>query len=264
MNYKSIELISLTSKQLNNYYVVNKFSNAKKYLNLIIGSKSNFDNQVFFKSSGIYCILYKKKLIYMGKHTGKKSVLDRWIKHLPTLTNRFINITFLTATKSLNKLIDSYIEGKKDLYQKIDNNIKTKIEHFQSKYYCEKSSKIFLDTLKDLKKITPDSKKKIIQMLTSEGCNQTINRFKFASINWNDFKYRNKYEIFNDFECHYFKFNGQKNITTKMFTKKYEDPCIINFKPFANKENFNKYFVEYKDLPSINIDKIGSYLKIFN
>ena len=76
----------------------------------------------------------------------------------------------------------------------------------------------------------------MIQLLTNEGSNTTINRLKFSLENWNEFKKKDSQNILDHFECVYFKYIGNKKLSKKTYKEQIEKRCIKEFKPFANSE----------------------------
>jgi hypothetical protein len=114
-------------------------------------SKTN-NNRAEFSGPGIYAILFRDQLIYVGKFLGKKTnpwsgdIRDtRWDKHLGSMTLRSRNISF--SKKSLDRIL----EGNKSYL------------------------------LDDIHKSNPQA------LLRDRGCLSTFNRFSFGSRHWNLF-----------------------------------------------------------------------------
>jgi len=227
---------------------------------------------------GIYAISFKNTLVYIGKHTAERADFTSRPKlHLQTFTNRFFELNYVRASKTkllfdhkknFNKILDmldnysisseEFIKIKKI----IDDEIALKLNEFSNKYkkifFENLDYKVIEDTFSVLKNIKYNHPKKYIQMLSDQGCSQTVNRLKFTSLFWENFKSRNVDNIFNDFLLHYFKRETKEKLEKNVFEEKFEKKCILKFKPFANKENFNKYI---QNKPSqINVIAIKSYL----
>jgi len=247
--------------------------------NLATATKKYSENDDGF-GYGLYFIFHKERLIYIGKYCGfKKNVAhERLYKHLASLTNRFEILNFVGASKekfynkkfTFTKLLRKQrkeLSSDQLAINEINKHIKEKQNKFITKYEKIKNKEIYTDTLKVLKEISIKDPVNRIQMLTSEGKNQTKNRLKFASLHWDEFKKADAKDIFNNFECYYLKFTkyNKSNKSKKFdsdFGKKYEKKCIENFWPFANKENFESYTVV--DPLKNNIKDIIKEIKKYN
>ena len=235
------------------------------------------------ESKGIYAIFFKDKLVYIGLHHGKGNVVDRWEKHIKSFTSRFLPLNFLSADKTkypdkknseftkfyknftYNKLIDYYQklqnDNEKIIIEKIlSEHIKLKKSELKNKYknILKKDHEIFIF----LNKITFVDDKKVIQLLTNEGSNTTVNRLKFCLQNWDEFKKKDNKNILDHFECVYFRYVGDKKISEKILENQVEKKCIKNFKPIANDEFTEENFKNYKQIITSNdqIIKISSFL----
>lgn len=212
---------------------------------------------------GIYSIHYKEKLIYIGRHNTQKNVVDRWEKHLKTLTGRFLPINFLGADKESNKVKKFYLHNcknlsfndllnlfHKQLLQKRDNiNSETdtfeKIKTIIEKHIEKKRNDLnvrYQNLIKGefdefFKNINAFSNKKIIQTLTGEGSVTSPNRFNFAIQNRNDFIKKNQNNIFEDFTFCFYKHFGEKIKNEKEFENKFEKPLIKYFSPETNNDS---------------------------
>lgn len=235
------------------------------------------------ESKGIYAIFFKDKLVYIGLHHGKGNVVDRWEKHIKSFTSRFLPLNFLSADKTkypdkknseftkfyknftYNKLIDYYQklqnDNEKIIIEKIlSEHIKLKKSELKNKYknILKKDHEIFIF----LNKITFVDDKKVIQLLTNEGSNTTVNRLKFCLQNWDEFKKKDNKNILDHFECVYFRYVGDKKISEKILKNQVEKKCIKNFKPLANDEFNEENLKNYKQIITSNdqIIKISSFL----
>jgi hypothetical protein len=235
------------------------------------------------ESKGIYVIFFKDKLVYIGLHHGKGNVVDRWEKHIKSFTSRFLPLNFLSADKTkypdkkkseftkfyknftYNKLIDYYQklqnDNEKIIIEKIlSEHIKLKKSELKNKYknILKKDHEIFIF----LNKITFVDDKKVIQLLTNEGSNTTVNRLKFCLQNWDEFKKKDNKNILDHFECVYFRYVGDKKISEKILENQVEKKCIKNFKPIANDEFNEENLKNYKQIITSNdqIIKISSFL----
>lgn len=235
------------------------------------------------ESKGIYAIFFKDKLVYIGLHHGKGNVVDRWEKHIKSFTSRFLPLNFLSADKTkypdkknseftkfyknftYNKLIDYYQklqnDNEKIIIEKIlSEHIKLKKSELKNKYknILKKDHEIFIF----LNKITFVDDKKVIQLLTNEGSNTTVNRLKFCLQNWDEFKKKDNNNILDHFECVYFRYVGDKKISEKILENQVEKKCIKNFKPIANDEFNEENLKNYKQIITSNdqIIKINSFL----
>jgi hypothetical protein len=235
------------------------------------------------ESKGIYAIFFKDKLVYIGLHHGKGNVVDRWEKHIKSFTSRFLPLNFLSADKTkypdkkkseftkfyknftYNKLIDYYQklqnDNEKIIIEKIlSEHIKLKKSELKNKYknILKKDHEIFIF----LNKITFVDDKKVIQLLTNEGSNTTVNRLKFCLQNWDEFKKKDNKNILDHFECVYFRYVGDKKISEKILENQVEKKCIKNFKPIANDEFNEENLKNYKQIITSNdqIIKISSFL----
>jgi len=235
------------------------------------------------ESKGIYAIFFKDKLVYIGLHHGKGNVVDRWEKHIKSFTSRFLPLNFLWADKTkypdnknseftkfyknftYNKLIDYYQklqnDNEKIIIEKIlSEHIKLKKSELKNKYknILKKDHEIFIF----LNKITFVDDKKVIQLLTNEGSNTTVNRLKFCLQNWDEFKKKDNKNILDHFECVYFRYVGDKKISEKILENQVEKKCIKNFKPIANDEFNEENLKNYKQIITSNdqIIKISSFL----
>ena len=235
------------------------------------------------ESKGIYAIFFKDKLVYIGLHHRKGNVVDRWEKHIKSFTSRFLPLNFLSADKTkypnkknseftkfyknftYNKLIDYYQklqnDNEKIIIEKIlSEHIKLKKSELKNKYknILKKDHEIFIF----LNKITFVDDKKVIQLLTNEGSNTTVNRLKFCLQNWDEFKKKDNNNILDHFECVYFRYVGDKKISEKILENQVEKKCIKNFKPIANDEFNEENLKNYKQIITSNdqIIKINSFL----
>jgi hypothetical protein len=207
------------------------------------------------ESHGVYAIFFKNKLTYIGLHFGKGNVVDRWEKHVKSLTCRFLPLNFLSAEReekslkkfknfTFNELIDQFnkesvSEKKNKIKDAISKHIKEKKEQLKDKYKVYEDHDNYADIFNYLKKIDANSKKKVIQLLTNEGSNTTKNRLKFCLDHWSDFKKSKPDDILSSFQAVYFKYFGKKNFSKKEFGNSFEKSLIKEFNPPANKE-FNK------------------------
>ena len=241
-----------------------KIHNSKlKYLNLKIRKKKN--KSIFQGSSdiprksleswGIYFMFFKTSLIYVGSYCGKKTVLERWEKHLKTDTTRFQRVNF------------EVIKGKA---QFIDQDRLEKLEFFKNKIIKNygkkdlKKSNIYKDIIEDILSINSSFPKKYLQIIANDGNNHSPNRFSVANYFWDDhLKNRGEDNIFNDFEFFYFKFENFKNFVSKnssheenkkKFQKFFEKPFIKKFSPPANatEDKKNKEFKIIQNISIIN------------
>ncbi len=263
-------------------------------LNLFYKKKEEFKDD---EGYGIYCLLFKDNLIYIGSHTSDKSVINRWYKHLITLTSRFQDVCFLRQESmdsfeeqeianilinkidikknkknqiTLNTVIDLKKKNEVSIpeYKKLVNLRFDKIKKIIKKTYNNeftKYSTIYEDIIDPICKIDCNDEKKIQKILTGGANAHSENRFKFSTLYWEIFKKRDEANIFDDFDCVYFKVGDIKKnkINKKEFQKKIEKKCIKEFRPFANEENFNFY---NQKIPSkIEINEISSFIgKIIN
>ena len=227
---------------------------------------------------GIYAISFKNNLIYIGQHTAKEADFTSRPKlHLQTFTNRFFEINYVTATKekiffnqkkSFNKILDmldNYSTSSEEfikIKKIIDDEITFKLDEFNNKYkkiiFENLDYKVIEDIFGVLKNIKYNHPKKHIQMLSDQGCSQTVNRLKFTSLFWENFKSRNVDNIFDDFLLYYFKRETKEKLEKKVFQEKFEHKCILKFKPFANDENFEKH--NQNEPSQIDVMGIKSYL----
>ena len=239
-----------------------KIHNSKlKYLNLKIRKKKN--KSIFQGSSGIprksleswgvYFMFFKTSLIYIGSYCGKKTVLERWEKHLKTDTTRFQRVNF------------EVINGKAPF---IDQDRLEKLEFFKNKIIKNygkkdlKKSNIYKDIIEDILSINSSFSKKYLQIIANDGNNHSPNRFRVANYFWDDhLKNRGENNIFNDFEFFYFKFENFKNFLSKnsshednkkKFQKFFEKPFIKKFSPPANTDE-DKKDKEFKIIHNISI-----------
>lgn len=239
-----------------------KIHNSKlKYLNLKMRKKKN--KSIFQGSSdiprtsleswGVYFMFFKTSLIYVGSYCGKKSVLDRWEKHLKTDTTRFQRVNF------------EVINGKAPF---IDQDRLEKLEFFKNKIIKNygkkdlKKSNIYKDIIEDILSINSSFSKKYLQIIANDGNNHSPNRFRVANYFWDDhLKNRGEDNIFNDFEFFYFKFENFKNFVSKNFSheenkrkfqKFFEKPLIKKFSPPANAAE-DKKNKEFKIIHNISI-----------
>lgn len=241
-----------------------KIHNSKlKYLNLKIRKKKN--KSIFQGSSdiprtsleswGVYFMFFKTSLIYVGSYCGKKTVLERWEKHLKTDTTRFQRVNF------------EVINGKAPF---IDQDRLEKLEFFKNKIIKNygkkdlKKSNIYRDIIEDILSINLSFSKKYLQIIANDGNNHSPNRFRVANYFWDDhLKNRGEDNIFNDFEFFYFKFENFKNFVSKnssheenkkKFQKFFEKPFIKKFSPPANatEDKKNKEFKIVHNISIIN------------
>ena len=239
-----------------------KIHNSKlKYLNLKIRKKKN--KSIFQGSSdiprtnleswGVYFMFFKTSLIYVGSYCGKKTVLERWDKHLKTDTTRFQRVNF------------EVIRGKAPF---IDQDRLEKLEFFKNKIIKNygnkdlKKSNIYKDIIEDILNINSNSSKKYLQIIANDGNNHSPNRLRVANYFWNDhLKNRGENNIFNDFEFFYFKFENFKNFVSKKYSRKenkkkfqefFEKPFIKKFSPPANDDD-DKNDKEFKIIHNISI-----------
>lgn len=239
-----------------------KIHNSKlKYLNLKMRKKKN--KSIFQGSSdiprtsleswGVYFMFFKTSLIYVGSYCGKKTVLDRWEKHLKTDTTRFQRVNF------------EVINGKAPF---IDQDRLEKLEFFKNKIIKNygkkdlKKSNIYKDIIEDILSINSSFSKKYLQIIANDGNNHSPNRFRVANYFWDDhLKNRGEDNIFNDFEFFYFKFENFKNFVSKNFSheenkrkfqKFFEKPLIKKFSPPANAAE-DKKNKEFKIIHNISI-----------
>ena len=241
-----------------------KIHNSKlKYLNLKIRKKKN--KSIFQGSSdiprtsleswGVYFMFFKTSLIYVGSYCGKKTVLERWEKHLKTDTTRFQRVNF------------EVIKGKAPF---IDQDRLEKLEFFKNKIIINygkkdlKKSNIYKDIIEDILSINSSFSKKYLQIIANDGNNHSPNRFRVANYFWDDhLKNRGEDNIFNDFEFFYFKFENFKNFVSKnssheenkkKFQKFFEKPFIKKFSPPANatEDKKNKEFKIIQNISIIN------------
>ncbi len=258
-------------------------------LNLFYKKKEEFKDD---EGYGIYCLLFKDNLIYIGSHTDDKSVINRWYKHLITLTSRFQDVCFLRQKGmdsfdeyEIKKILINNIDVKKNKENKITldtainlkKNNKVSISEYKQlvnsrfdkikkiikkNYFNEftENTSIYEDIISPLCEIDFNDDKKIQKILTGGGKAHSRNRFKFSTFYWEIFKKRTEINIFNDFDCVYFKL-GDINISRpnkKEFRKKIEKECIKKFRPFANDENFKIY---NQKIPSkVNLNEILLFL----
>ena len=275
--------------------------------------------------SGIYLVLFREKLIYIGSWLGdynkKKRELsnpvhkERWRKHLYTLLNRFktisyngnshnfqkneisellINKTSPIPTSKDQKITLSLLLKNKNLFEKIkflnfiENFYSKKKELIKKKYKTlENKNNIIHDIIDPVLKIkcTDENEEKLTKQIIFGGSYVTsVNRFKFVSEFWNDIKFRDEKNMFDDFSFCYFKFENfltsipdiylknrlikdsksKKEINT-MFEEKFEKKLIYNFNPPANddKHKSDKTFKINQNKSNINV--IENYLnKIYN
>jgi len=214
---------------------------------------------------GIYSIHYKEELIYIGRHNTKKNVVDRWEKHLKSLTGRFF-VNFLGPDKKKGIVESFYKHNGKDLsfndllnhfnkqfVQRKDNfNTDTdtfeKIKTIIEKHIAKKRNNLrvrYQNLIRSefdefFKKINAFSNKKIIQTLTGDGTFTSPNRFNFAIKNRSDFLKKNESNIFEDFSFVFYKYLGKKTKNKKEqieFGNKFEKPLIKYFSPEVNSES---------------------------
>jgi hypothetical protein len=119
-------------------------------------------------------------------------------------------------------------------------------------------------------------------MLTGGDMAHSLNRFKIASLFWNDFKNRDENNIFEDFEFIYFKFDNfinyvplhclnnnllkdkvSKAEVKKNFRKEFEKPFIDIFKPIANVESKRPILKRY-DMNSLSRDVEQTLKNLYN
>ena len=278
------DLFKVIHPNLSNNQIFNvKFDDQKvcDLFDLKIKKTNPIDNG---NGDGVYSIHYKEKLIYIGRHNTSKNVVERWEKHIKTLTGRFLPINFLGADKdpnnnnivkkfysynkkklSFNELINhfnkNFIQKKNNIISHpdqfneirdiIQKHIKKKRDELNLRY------KIFDKNFQEFfSKIDAFSNKIIIQTLTGEGSVTSPNRFNFAIKNREELITKNKNNIFDDFTFFFYKHLG-KNITNQKgiveFQNKFEKPLIKYFSPEANNDSD-------KGSKIIN----GSYVEILN
>lgn len=214
---------------------------------------------------GIYSIHFKEKLIYIGRHNTENNVVERWEKHLKTLTGRFMPINFLGADKekgsnkvkrfykhngkelSFNELLNYFdnhfiknkvnINTETDMFEKIKTIIEEHIEKKRDDLRARYQNLIKGEFEDFFKKIDAFSNKKIIQTLTGEGSVTSPNRFNFAINHRSDFLNQNENNIFEDFSFVFYKHLGKKFKSGKLFENKFEKPLIKHFSPEANNDS---------------------------
>jgi hypothetical protein len=257
-NFKSLGKVSLEK----HFDIIQEDKKELGLFNLKINKKFYLKGG---ESNGVYAIFFKNKLTYIGLHFGKGNVVDRWEKHVKSLTCRFLPLNFLSAERegkslkkfnnnfTFNKLIDQFnkesnSEKKNKIKVDISEHIEQKKEQLKDKYKVYETHDNYADIFNYLKKINANSKKKVIQLLTGEGSNTTKNRLEFCLERWSDFKKSKPDDILSSFQAVYFKYFGKKNFSKKEFRNSFEEQLIKEFKPPTNKE-FNKY----KDKPSFYV-----------
>ncbi len=274
--------------------------------------------------SGIYIILFKEKLIYIGSWLGdynKKRELSnpvhkqRWRKHLYTLLNRFKTISYNGNSHKFKKIeINELLKDKtrqipisknqnitlslllknKDIFDKIkfskfiENFYSNKKKLIKKKYKTlENKNNIIEDIIDPILKIrcSDENEEKLAKQIVFGGSYVTsVNRFKFVSEYWDEIKFRDEKNMFDDFLFCYFKFENflgsipdiylknrlikdldSKKKINEAFEEKFEKKLIYNFNPPANDDNHksDKTFKINQNKSSIN--EIENYLnKIYN
>lgn len=256
-NFKSLGKVSLEK----HFDIIQEDKKELGLFNLKINKKFYLKGG---ESNGVYAIFFKNKLTYIGLHFGKGNVVDRWEKHVKSLTCRFLPLNFLSAERegkslkkfyknfTFNKLIDQFNKERNSEKNKIKVDISKHIEEkkkqLKDKYKVYETHDNYADIFNYLKKIDANSEKKVIQLLTNEGSNTTKNRLGFCLDHWSDFKKSKPDDILSSFQAVYFKYFGKKNFSKKEFGNSFEEQLIKEFKPPTNKE-FNKY----KDKPSFYV-----------
>lgn len=294
-----------------------KLESKIKYLNLELITDEKFNNPDPF---GIYFMFFKNNLIYIGSWCGNwnektrelkdSAANQRWQKHLITDTTRFKNICFFRRPNqsqfdyeqvknifkdqmqlkkkkiTLTNLIDLKEKNKVHIseYQLIIeerlNIVKNEINNFYSKNLP--NSDILNDIILPLQNISCNDKKEYQLMLTGGSMAHSLNRFKVASLFWNDFKNRDENNIFEDFEFIYFKFDNfinylpldcldnnllkdkvSKKKVKKNFRKEFEKPLREIFKPIANGEYKNPILKKY-DINRLTIDVVQRLQNLYN
>lgn len=252
---------------LKNHQIFNVQIDAKKISKLFdlqIKKKKNINDG---NGDGIYSIHYKEKLIYIGRHNTEKNVVERWEKHLKSLTGRFLPINFLGADKekgsnevkkfykhngkdlSFNDLLNHFnkhfikkrddINTDKDTFEKIKEIILKHIEEKKKKLKDRYKNLIKGEFDEFFKEINAFSNKKIIQTLSGDGTVTSPNRFNFAIKNRSDFLKKNESNIFEDFSFVFYKYLGKKTKNKKEqieFGNKFEKPLIKYFSPEVNSD----------------------------
>lgn len=208
------------------------------YLDLKTSNKGILKNDEHY---GVYFMFFKKHLIYIGKYCGKKSVRDRWEKHLKTNTSRFRPINFLKCKKiEIDKLRVKTISELKNYYKKKKDNL---IKKYPNSHF--KKTSIYNDIIKEIIEIDFIQEKKYFKTLCSDGSDQSLNRLKVADFFWDELKLRNQNNIFDDYEFVYLKFEKfnkfiPKDIKDRVIKTKFEEffegPLIRKYKPGANSD----------------------------
>tara|TARA_B100001123_G_C15306018_1_gene1022722 strand:- start:597 stop:1418 length:822 start_codon:yes stop_codon:yes gene_type:complete len=252
-----------------NIFSAKKINNSKfTYLNLKTKNTGDFKNDERY---GIYLMFFKKYLIYIGRYCGKKSVKDRWEKHLKTDTSRFRPINFLKCNKiERDKLKNNNINLRKYYNNKKQQLIdKYNISHF-------KNSSIYFDIIREITEIDFTKEERYFKTLCYDGSDQSLNRLKLADFFWNDLKNRNQNNIFEDFEFVYLKFDKfekfiPKNNEIKKVKKKFEEffekPLIKKFKPGANNDKdkeTSKFILKKYDINSLSKDVEARMINLYN
>ena len=254
-NFKSLGKVSLEK----HFNIIQEDKKELGLFNLKINKKFYLKGG---ESNGVYAIFFKNKLTYIGLHFGKGNVVDRWEKHVKSLTCRFLPLNFLSAEregKSIKKFYKNFTFNKLiDQFKKENNSEKKNIiKNIISKHIEEKKTQLkdkykevyetypnFVDIFKYLNEINTNSEKKVIQLLTNEGSNTTKNRLEFCLLHWHDFKKNKADDILSSFHAVYFKYSGKKIFSKEEFGNSFEKLLIEKFKPPANKE-----FSRHKDKP---------------
>ena len=294
-----------------------KLESKIKYLNLELITNEKFNNPDPF---GVYFMFFKKNLIYIGSWCGNwnknsrelkdSAANQRWQKHIITDTTRFKDICFFRRDSlsqfdyeevknifkdqsqikkkkvTLTNLLNLKEKNKVNIsefqliIEKRLNVVRNKINNFYSKDLP--NNDILNDIILPLKNISCNDKKEYQLMLTGGDMAHSRNRFKVASLFWNDFKNRDEKNIFEDFEFIYFKFDNfinyvpldcldnnllkdkvSKEEVKKNFRKEFEKPLREIFKPIANVESKNPILKKY-DINSFSKDVEARMINLYN
>ncbi|MEQ1486868.1 MAG: hypothetical protein ABL920_00110 [Methylotenera sp.] len=187
-------------------------ASGKEPLNLKFkANKLDESNKSDFIGPGIYLISYKAEVIYIGKYQPLNRgniLLDRWIRHLETITMRGFRVGFGKCKNKKTKF--ESIQRIQDMHPLL-----TEIENLY-KYNCEQR---FRDT----------------------GIVTSMNRIAFAGNNWNDFRYANDSGILSNFELRLFRLDDlDSEMKAKDCVTEIEKKLLYKFKPRINKEYHDK------------------------
>ncbi len=196
-----------------------EINDAKKYpLNVKFEYLRNDDINKKGKGRGVYVILYKRKIVYIGKRKTKVGgvVSSRCLKHLQTFTSRSDKLGLGESQTRQDWCAYMAIrEGNQDGFYGCINNAGIEEDHFNKR--------------------DPQT---------------TLNRIRFSERHWDEFgKQGDISNILNNFEIWWFKvgpFEGGEDEDAEGIVKHVETQLICKYLPECNNE-FHKVIQIYED-----------------